>query len=486
MNKFKINVFTILLFFTPFILMSQNKDTINNDKEKIIGDVKKYANKAADYIGELFRIQGPAPKNYIKASKITFLSEDDLKNVVKIKNVEPEYQLKLLYPRIQYGKGFISFLIGDFKYFKYLNKFDKANIEYIKLRTKNSECNVKKYVLFETKQVKRNVCFLLDHSGSMGNKRANALQEAVYNSIVNHKSNKDKYSIVKFDNTSSVIVSSDNIDEISNNFKRNVGLEGFGGGTGIEDAILQSINLLISDSTSKSKLIVLFTDGETNSKLSQLTLDEIIKKSLENNINIITVGYGTHVNNQFLENISNKSGGNLYRIYNKDEFDVLFDNIMVDLEKTYNIEFTPCMFGEEIEIEIKIKGRENPLIGKTIFRSPPKKGYSIDMNVVFSNNSFEIDNKFIVDLDKFTDYLKSNTKIKILIEGHTDKIGEGNLNLLLSQNRADNVKKYFLKKGIKDNRIITKGYGESMPAYPYLNNNESNDLNRRIEIKIIE
>ena len=223
MNRIKVYIFSVLLFFLPSILLSQNKNTINNKNEKIIEDVKKYANKAADYIGELFRIQGPAPKNYIKASKITFVSEEELKSIVKIKNVGPEYQLKLLYPRIQYGK----------------------------------------------------------------------LQDAVYNSIVNHKSNNDKYSIVKFDNTSSVIVSSNNIDEISNNFKRNVGLEGFGGGTGIEDAILHSINLLISDSTSKSKLIVLFTDGETNSKLSQLTLDEIIKKALENNINIITVGYGT-------------------------------------------------------------------------------------------------------------------------------------------------------------------------------------------------
>lgn len=486
MNRIKVYIFSVLLFFLPSILLSQNKNTINNKNEKIIEDVKKYANKAADYIGELFRIQGPAPKNYIKASKITFVSEEELKSIVKIKNVGPEYQLKLLYPRIQYGKGYISFLIGDFKYFKYLNKFDGANIEYIKLRTNNSECTVKKYVLFETMQVKRNVCFLLDHSGSMGDKRANVLQDAVYNSIVNHKSNNDKYSIVKFDNTSSVIVSSNNIDEISNNFKRNVGLEGFGGGTGIEDAILHSINLLISDSTSKSKLIVLFTDGETNSKLSQLTLDEIIKKALENNINIITVGYGTHVNNEYLENISNKSGGNLYRIYNKDEFDVLFDNIMVDLAKTYNVEFTPCMFGEEIEIEIKIKGTEKSLIGRTIFRSPPQKGYSIDMNVVFSNNSFEIDNKYFGDLDKFIDYLKLNTNIKILIEGHTDKVGDDNSNMLLSQNRADNVKNYFINKGIKNNRIIAKGFGELKPAYPYINNNELNELNRRIEIKIME
>jgi len=55
----------------------------------------------------------------------------------------------------------------------------------------------------------------------------------------------------------------------------------------------------------------------------------------------------------------------------------------------------------------------------------------------------------------------------------------------LSEKRATSVKQYLLKKGINANRVETKGFGSSKPAYPY-NNSDVNELNRRIEIVIIK
>ena len=88
-------------------------------------------------------------------------------------------------------------------------------------------------------------------------------------------------------------------------------------------------------------------------------------------------------------------------------------------------------------------------------------------------------------LNGFIRFLKENKSLKIQIQGHTDDIGESERNQVLSQNRADAVRKHLIDKGIKQNRITAKGYGESMPKFS--NSNASNRAkNRRTEFLITE
>ena len=75
-------------------------------------------------------------------------------------------------------------------------------------------------------------------------------------------------------------------------------------------------------------------------------------------------------------------------------------------------------------------------------------------------------------------------EMKILIEGHTDKLGSEKINLEISNRRANSVKNYLLKKGINESRVKTIGLGSSKPAYSYNGNDVINELNRRIEIVI--
>ena len=58
------------------------------------------------------------------------------------------------------------------------------------------------------------------------------------------------------------------------------------------------------------------------------------------------------------------------------------------------MEFAPCMFGEEITLEMKLKSDDEPLIGRTVFRSPLVEGYSIDLNILFGSNSSTIDDAY--------------------------------------------------------------------------------------------
>jgi len=58
------------------------------------------------------------------------------------------------------------------------------------------------------------------------------------------------------------------------------------------------------------------------------------------------------------------------------------------------------------------------------------------------------------------------------------------MNLKLSQDRADAVKKYLVEKSIDPSRMTAKGYGEAMPVA----DNKTSDgraLNRRVEFKVV-
>lgn len=479
------NKFILFLLIALFCNSSYSQTNGTNSAKDILGSVKKSTSKAIDFLGELFKIQGLPPKKYIPMNKVELIDFNQINSVPKIKEVNPEFSFKVLNPKIEKGKGKISLLIGDFNYFKYLKNVNKEDIEYIKLKSKNAECYVTKFVLNKKVKNSRNFCFVLDHSGSMGDKRANILQNALYNCVSKYSTGKDKFTVLKFDHLSKFILSTNEFETFRKEFDLNSGLNGFGGGTGIEDALLNAIEVLKEDKGNESKEIILFTDGETNNKYTSLTLNEIISKARENNINIVTIGYGTHVDNEYLSKISDASGGNLYRIYKKEEFDNLFENVMEGYNRSFDLEFIPCLFGEEVEIEVKLKAKLNNLVDATVFRSPLKKGYSIDVDVKFDKNSSKLEQKYFQALDDLSNYLLENN-VSILIEGHTDRVGEDKNNQVLSLQRAETVKTYLITKGINKNRLYTKGLGAKEPAFEYINDSNVNELNRRIEIKIIE
>jgi outer membrane protein OmpA-like peptidoglycan-associated protein len=86
-------------------------------------------------------------------------------------------------------------------------------------------------------------------------------------------------------------------------------------------------------------------------------------------------------------------------------------------------------------------------------------------------------------LDKLAQTLIDAKNWKLDIAGHTDDKGSDEYNLKLSQNRANAVKDYLVKKGVNAEKITAQGYGESKPIVP--NDNDSNrERNRRVEFKI--
>ncbi len=432
------------------------------------------------------------PLTYIPTKPVVTTTKEQFPNVVVEKEIAPTLQAKALFPRITSSKGYVSFQVGDFTYNRYLKDLTKDNIAELKLRTPDSvECTIKKWVLLPKRAVKRHYSFVLDHSGSMGDDRASELQQSVFNAI-NANSRRDPdgtntYSIQKFDGEGNIqhLVTSTEIDRIGKELVPPIGLLGFGNSTAIKDALYEAVVTLSKDSISDSKIIILFTDGYTNTDQNPLALSDVIRMAIDHNINIVPVGFGSYIDVPYLESIAYYAGGDFYQVFHEDEFNQLFDNILVDIGLNYELEFSPCMFGDQIEIELSLQGLEKPLTASTFFSTPPKEGYSIDLNILFPEAGAQIDQASdLEELEQLLLLMRAKTDLRILVEGHTDKVGAEKYNLDLSLRRANAVKEYLVKKGIDTGRIETKGYGWSSPAYPYQGTEKENPLNRRIEVKI--
>jgi OOP family OmpA-OmpF porin len=80
-------------------------------------------------------------------------------------------------------------------------------------------------------------------------------------------------------------------------------------------------------------------------------------------------------------------------------------------------------------------------------------------------------------------FLREHPERYVLVEGHTDSIGSESYNLDLSQRRADAVRDFLMRNGVKPEQLTTRGYGKSFPIAS--NDTEAGRLqNRRVEIVI--
>jgi outer membrane protein OmpA-like peptidoglycan-associated protein len=89
------------------------------------------------------------------------------------------------------------------------------------------------------------------------------------------------------------------------------------------------------------------------------------------------------------------------------------------------------------------------------------------------------------ELEKVYKLLVNNPNVRIEISGHTDNTGRQATNMKLSENRAKNVASYIEAKGIDGSRLVSKGYGSSVP----IESNSTPDgraLNRRVEFMVLE
>jgi outer membrane protein OmpA-like peptidoglycan-associated protein len=88
------------------------------------------------------------------------------------------------------------------------------------------------------------------------------------------------------------------------------------------------------------------------------------------------------------------------------------------------------------------------------------------------------------ELRKLASILKRKDKLRIRVEGHTDNVGNKNSLIELSSLRAEEIKKFLISEGVFENRITTKGYGDTRPISENRNEKEK-QRNRRVEIRLL-
>ncbi len=106
-------------------------------------------------------------------------------------------------------------------------------------------------------------------------------------------------------------------------------------------------------------------------------------------------------------------------------------------------------------------------------------------NIEFAFGSATLRKRGTDILDRVYRILEKYSSYDVVVEGHTDDVGDEEYNLKLSEKRALAVKNYLAGKGSDEKRLKYVGMGESSPFYP--NTNEENRRrNRRVEFLLIK
>jgi outer membrane protein OmpA-like peptidoglycan-associated protein len=65
------------------------------------------------------------------------------------------------------------------------------------------------------------------------------------------------------------------------------------------------------------------------------------------------------------------------------------------------------------------------------------------------------------ELNKLVEFMNSQSHLNIEVHGHTDRMGDPEMNMKLSWGRANAIKDYLIKNGIAKKRIETRGFGDT-------------------------
>jgi outer membrane protein OmpA-like peptidoglycan-associated protein len=117
-----------------------------------------------------------------------------------------------------------------------------------------------------------------------------------------------------------------------------------------------------------------------------------------------------------------------------------------------------------------------PIVLKNVY-------YETDMSELTTEAKNAIDTTLFELMQKAPD-------IVVEVSSHTDSVGNAEYNKKLSQERADNVVRYLVSKGISKKRLIAKGYGAEKPVAPNKkpdgsDNPEGREKNRRSEFRVV-
>ena len=346
---------------------------------------------------------------------------------------------------------------------------------------------------FKIKEIRRdtsqmyNISMSLDHSGSMF-PIVDSMHKAV-RSFVNYKYKKDQISIVKFDHFIRKMNSFDTNKQLILDSANLNGLKNFSGATALYAGLDESIiNLGEKD---KNKVALLFTDGYENSSFYYMgkrafTARHVAKKIYHEDIKLFIISFGNYVNKQVLNQLASLSGGKHYNIKYEENISRVFKELPRVFRYYYEITINPLDDKGKHTFTLAFSDQKGSMIKRDIsiytgdfgvdfnfrdyFRIPiyllgeiPVRTHIITNPQVIARFDFDkhkVKMKYFPVIDSYTEFLKENPDSRIILAGHTDSKGSKSYCQKLSEQRAKEVKEYFVGKGIDPYRIKWVGCGK--------------------------
>ncbi len=156
------------------------------------------------------------------------------------------------------------------------------------------------------------------------------------------------------------------------------------------------------------------------------------------------------------------------RVINLPTFSINPDVFAIDMKSNRN------------ELRIAVKNIRIAHGGGQMYKRIMADGKYVTNGILFDSGKSIIKPQSMGIINKMASIMNEKIDWKFQIIGHTDNDGSSESNLLLSQERAESVKKALITLGIKAERLTTLGKGETEP----LNTNsspEEKSNNRRVE-----
>ena len=106
--------------------------------------------------------------------------------------------------------------------------------------------------------------------------------------------------------------------------------------------------------------------------------------------------------------------------------------------------------------------------------------------VYFSPGKARIEGRSKRLLDQVGSVLKSHPEIvRVQVEGHTDDRGRASMNQALSQARAEAVVGALIRRGVRAERLVARGFGPSSPVATNATR-QGREKNRRVEFRVLQ
>lgn len=118
--------------------------------------------------------------------------------------------------------------------------------------------------------------------------------------------------------------------------------------------------------------------------------------------------------------------------------------------------------------------------------TPIKNGDSFVLNnILFEFDRATLLNESKFEIAKIVEWMKTNPKLSIELQGYTDNVGSVEYNLELSKKRAKAVYQELVNNEISIDRLSHQGLGDSFPVASNITE-FGRSLNRRTVIKVIK